>query len=155
MTTSMNVSRRAFMAGAGAAGLILGFRVPLSSGGGAALAGAGQMDEITAWVVVRPDEAVVIRIARSEMGQGTLTGLAQLVAEELDADAAQVTTEFAPANAALYANTLLGVQGTGGQGQRGNQGKTGTVLSDHGVAPRRSRVTDKGCIVHHPLARGG
>ena len=42
------------------------------------------MAEINAWVVVRPDETCVLRIARSEMGQGTLTGLAQLVAEELE-----------------------------------------------------------------------
>jgi hypothetical protein len=40
--------------------------------------------EINAWVVIRPDNAVVVRIARSEKGQGTLTGLAQLVAEELE-----------------------------------------------------------------------
>ena len=51
-------------------------------------------DEINAWVVMKPDETVVIRIARSEMGQGTLTGLAQLVAEELDCDWSKVTTEY-------------------------------------------------------------
>ncbi len=50
--------------------------------------------ELNAWVVVRPDDTVVIRIARSEMGQGTLTGLAQLVAEELECDWSKVTTEF-------------------------------------------------------------
>ena len=42
----------------------------------------------------KPNDTVVVRIARSEMGQGTLTGLAQLVAEELDCDWAKVTTEF-------------------------------------------------------------
>ena len=51
-------------------------------------------DEINAWVVIQPDDTVVIRIARSEMGQGTLTGLAQLVAEELECDWAKVTTEY-------------------------------------------------------------
>ena len=50
--------------------------------------------EVNAWVVIRPDDTVVIRIARSEMGQGTLTGLAQLVAEELECDWSKVTTEF-------------------------------------------------------------
>ena len=50
--------------------------------------------EVNAWVVVKPDDTVVIRIARSEMGQGTLTGLAQLVVEELDCDWAKVTTEY-------------------------------------------------------------
>jgi isoquinoline 1-oxidoreductase beta subunit len=49
--------------------------------------------EVNAWVVVQPDDGVVIRIAKSEMGQGSLTGLAQLVAEELDCDWAKVRTE--------------------------------------------------------------
>jgi isoquinoline 1-oxidoreductase beta subunit len=49
--------------------------------------------EVNAWVVVQPDDLVVIRIAKSEMGQGSLTGLAQLVAEELDCDWAKVRTE--------------------------------------------------------------
>jgi isoquinoline 1-oxidoreductase beta subunit len=50
--------------------------------------------EVNAWVVIRPDDTVVIRIARSEMGQGSLTGLAQLVAEELECDWSKVTTEY-------------------------------------------------------------
>ncbi len=50
--------------------------------------------EVNAWVVIRPDDTVVIRIARSEMGQGTLTGLAQLVAEELECNWSKVTTEY-------------------------------------------------------------
>src|SRR6516162_9870283 len=45
---------------------------------------AAAVSEVNAWVVVQPDETVIIRIARSEMGQGTLTGLAQLAAEELE-----------------------------------------------------------------------
>src|SRR5262249_25484605 len=49
--------------------------------------------ELNVWVVVQPDDTCVIRIARSEMGQGTLTGLAQLVAEELECDWAKVRTE--------------------------------------------------------------
>ena len=52
------------------------------------------MKEINAWVVIHPDDKVVIRIARSEMGQGTLTGLAQLVAEELECDWNKVTWEY-------------------------------------------------------------
>ncbi len=92
MTTTLNVTRRGFVVGAAATGLALGFRVPF--GAGEAFAEAGFPDEINAWVVVKPDEQVIIRIARSEMGQGTLTGLAQLVAEELECDWANVTTEY-------------------------------------------------------------
>jgi isoquinoline 1-oxidoreductase beta subunit len=79
-----------------AGGLVVGFHIPYAGAAqpvaGIPLPSAGP--EINAWVVVQPDETVVIRIARSEMGQGTLTGLAQLVAEELDCDWARVTTEF-------------------------------------------------------------
>ena len=50
--------------------------------------------ELNAWVVVRPDDTVVIRFARSEMGQGALTGLCQLVAEELECDWSKVTWEY-------------------------------------------------------------
>ena len=50
--------------------------------------------ELNAWVVVRPDDTVVVRFARSEMGQGALTGLCQLVAEELECDWSKVTWEY-------------------------------------------------------------
>ena len=64
--------------------------------------------EINAWVVVKPDDTVVIRIARSEMGQGTLTGLAQLVAEELEADWSKVTTEYPTPGRNLARNRVWG-----------------------------------------------
>jgi len=78
------LSRRGFLAGAGAAAgaFTFGFSFPLP---GPAMAQAAT-GEVNAWVVIRPDESVVIRMARAEMGQGALTGLAQLVAEELDCD---------------------------------------------------------------------
>lgn len=92
MTTAMNVSRRQFVIGAASAtaagAFSLGLRIPMAA------AQAGQTDEINAWVVIKPDETVVIRVARSEMGQGTLTGLAQMVAEELECDWSKVTTEY-------------------------------------------------------------
>jgi isoquinoline 1-oxidoreductase beta subunit len=93
MTYMQKLDRRSFVtAGAAAgAGLALGFNLPFASDVACA---EDSSPEIDAWVVIRPDEGVVIRIARSEMGQGTLTGLAQLVAEELDCDWSKVTTEF-------------------------------------------------------------
>jgi isoquinoline 1-oxidoreductase beta subunit len=91
MTAGHDVSRRSFLVGSAAAagGLALGFNIPFA---GEALAQSAQ--EINAWVMVRPDETVVVRVGRVEMGQGTLTGLAQLVAEELECDWAKVTTEY-------------------------------------------------------------
>ena len=88
------LNRRAFVVGTAAAGagLSLGFDIPF--GGPTVVRAADGSPEVNAWVVIRPDDTVVIRIARSEMGQGTLTGLAQLVAEELECDWSKVTTEY-------------------------------------------------------------
>jgi isoquinoline 1-oxidoreductase beta subunit len=85
------MNRRTFVVSSAAAGggLALGFTLPF----GAAHAEASE-PEVNAWAVIKPDETVVIRIARSEMGQGTLTGLAQMTAEELGADWSKVTYEF-------------------------------------------------------------
>lgn len=102
------VSRREFLGSAAAAGsLVVGFHVPAAAQGGAP-------GEVNAWVVVQPDERVVIRIARSEMGQGTLTGLAQLVAEELECDWARVTTEYPTPGQNLARNRVWGNFSTGG-----------------------------------------
>src|SRR5436190_4872056 len=94
MNQHIKLDRRAFVVGTAAAGagLALGFDVPF--GGPTAVRAADAVQELNAWVVIHPDDKVVIRIARSEMGQGTLTGLAQLVAEELECDWSKVTTEF-------------------------------------------------------------
>lgn len=85
------LSRRSLLAGSAAAAgaFSFGFAIPFGEANA-----QGAVPEINAWVVVHPDDKVVIRIARSEMGQGTLTGLAQLVAEELNCDWAKVTTEY-------------------------------------------------------------
>ncbi|MCC6778948.1 MAG: xanthine dehydrogenase family protein molybdopterin-binding subunit [Hyphomicrobiales bacterium] len=87
------MNRRNFIVSAAAAGggLALGLELPL--GAHPALA-QDATPEVNAWVVVRPDDTVMIRVARSEMGQGSLTGLCQLVAEELDCDWSKVTWEY-------------------------------------------------------------
>jgi len=104
-------SRRSFLgrSTAAAAGLMFGFHIPFD-----AMAQGAQAPEINAWVVVKPDDTIVIRIARSEMGQGTLTGLAQLVAEELDADWSKVTTEYPTPGTNLARNRVWGSFSTGG-----------------------------------------
>ena len=88
------LSRRAFVIGTAATGTGLALGLDLPFGGPAVVRAADGSPEVNAWVVIRPDDTVVIRIARSEMGQGTLTGLAQLVAEELECDWSKVTTEY-------------------------------------------------------------
>src|SRR5258706_2164247 len=91
-------------------GLAVGLNVPLALAADAKTLSP----EINAWVVVQPDERVVIRIARSEMGQGTITGLAQLVAEELECDWKKVTTEQITAGQNLARKRVWGEMGTGG-----------------------------------------
>ncbi len=109
MTPMPVLARRSFLIGAAAAGggLSLGLAVPF--------AGAEEATpEINAWVVIKPDDTVVIRIARSEMGQGTLTGLAQLVAEELECDWSKVTTEYPTPGENLARKRVWGNFSTGG-----------------------------------------
>ena len=103
------VSRRSFLAAsvAGGGSLVLGFALPSAEAADAA-------PELNAWVVVHGDDSVVIRIARSEMGQGSLTGLAQLVAEELDCDWARVSTEFPTPGQSLARSRPWGSFSTGG-----------------------------------------
>jgi isoquinoline 1-oxidoreductase beta subunit len=111
--TPASPARRRFLgASAGTlGGLVVGFHIPFASNAAAQTTTA---PEVNAWVVVRPDDTVVIRIARSEMGQGTLTGLAQLVAEELDCNWAKVTTEYPTPGQNLARNRAWGNFSTGG-----------------------------------------
>jgi isoquinoline 1-oxidoreductase beta subunit len=113
MTASPEINRRSFLASAAAigGGLSLGFRLPF---GVAAAEAADSTPEVNAWVVIRPDDTVVIRIARSEMGQGTLTGLAQLVAEELECDWSKVTTEYPTPGRNALRKRVWGNFSTGG-----------------------------------------
>ena len=108
------VSRRSFLVGTAAVsgGLALGLRLPY--GGPTVVRAADGSPEIGAWVVIRPDDTVVVRIARSEMGQGTLTGLAQMVAEELECNWSKVTTEYPTPGANVARKRIWGDFGTGG-----------------------------------------
>ena len=107
------INRRAFVVSAAAfgGGLALGMDIPL---GPTVVRAADGSPEVTAWVVIKPDDGVVIRIARSEMGQGSMTGLAQLVAEELECDWSKVSTEFPTPGQNLARNLVWGRQFTAG-----------------------------------------
>src|SRR3989442_8925794 len=107
------ISRRSFVIGTAAVGggLALGLNIPF---GGRVVRAQGGAPEVTHWVVIRPDDTVVIRIARSEMGQGTLTGLAQMVAEELECDWSKVTTEYPTPGQSVARKRVWGDFSTGG-----------------------------------------
>ena len=98
------LSRRAFLKSAGA--LVLGVHLPARG-----QAGPG---EINAWVVVLPNELVIIRYARSEMGQGSMTAAAQLVAEELECDWKRVRVDYADSNEQLRRKRVWGPMSSAG-----------------------------------------
>jgi isoquinoline 1-oxidoreductase beta subunit len=123
----INVSRREFLIRSSTmgSGFALGLYLPLASrelmAAEGAAAKAADIPEVNAWVVIKPDDTVVIRIARSEMGQGTLTGLAQMVAEELECDWSRVTTEYPTPGENLARDRVWRSFSTGGsQGIRGS-----------------------------------
>ncbi len=112
MTIQTSLGRRGFLVSgaAVAGGFSLGFHLPFDGNEAQAQA----VKELNAWVVIHPDDKVVIRIARSEMGQGTLTGLCQLVAEELDCDWSKVTWEYPTPGENLKRNRVWRNFSTGG-----------------------------------------
>ena len=111
--------RRSFLVSSAAAGLAVGFRLPF---GDEAAAQTELPPEVNAWVVVKPDDTVIIRIARVDMGQGTLTGLAQLVAEELECDWSKVTWEYPSPGRNVARNRIWqNYQTAGSQGIRQSQ----------------------------------
>ena len=120
----VNITRREFLIGlsSAGAGFSLGLYLPLGSGAAQAAGEASSTaPEVNAWVVINEDDSVIIRVARSEMGQGTLTGLAQLVAEELECDWSRVRTEYPTPGQSLARDRIWGSFSTGGsQGIRGS-----------------------------------
>ena len=121
--------------------------------------------EVNAWIVIHADDRVVVRIARSEMGQGTYTALAQLVAEELECDWAKVSSEFASPNEHIRRKRIWGSMSTGGsQGVRGSQDyvrKAGAAVrmmlvnaaAARWMVPAVECTVDKGVIHHAPSRR--
>ena len=112
MTPGGDLDRRSLLVGASAAagGLTLGFAIPFAD---APAHAAGGAPDINCWIAIAPDDTVTIRVARSEMGQGAMTGLAMLVAEELACDWSKVRTDFVSARLNLMKNRIWGDTSTG------------------------------------------
>src|SRR6266481_3620154 len=112
------LTRRAALKGA--AGLVIGFHLPLAAHGQSGTARSFRADggaasfAPNAFIRIGTDDLVTVLIKHIEFGQGPFTGLATLVAEELDADWSQIRAEHAPSNPELYKNFVLNAQGTGG-----------------------------------------
>jgi isoquinoline 1-oxidoreductase beta subunit len=161
-----NPSRRRFIVGTAAAGggLALGFHLP-PVGAATPAASASSGNEINAWVVVKPDDTCVIRIARSEMGQGTRTGLAQLVAEELECDWKKVATDSITPGENLSRQRAWGAMATGGsRGIRDSQdyvrrgGAAARIMlvqaaADEWKVPASELTVSSGLITHAASGR--
>ena len=160
-----NPARRDFIVKTAATGggLALGFSLT-----GCATTGGGEnlpATEINVWVAIKPNDTVVVRIARSEMGQGTLTGLAQLLAEELDCDWNKVTTEHILPGQNLANKRIWGDMSTGGsRGIRTSHdyvrraGAAAKILLVQAAAnewkvPAAELTVDKGVITHKASSR--
>ncbi|MAP93665.1 MAG: aldehyde dehydrogenase [Ponticaulis sp.] len=124
MTGTIALSRRGFLISSGAAGLTISFLGACANGSSDAEEAAADLTpnpEVNAWVHISRDDTVTIRVARSEMGQGTMTGLAQLVAEELQCDWDKVVAEFPTPGENLKRDRVWQSYSTGGsQGIRGS-----------------------------------
>jgi isoquinoline 1-oxidoreductase subunit beta len=163
-------SRRGFLktAAGTAAGLTIGFHWSgrLSRALADTVAGTNKDFAPNAFLRIAPDNSVTVIAKHLEMGQGAYTGLATVVAEELDADWAQIRVESAPADASKYANLVFGtMQGTGGSSAMANSwmqlrhaGATARAMlvaaaaTEWNVAPA-SLTVERGLVRHAPSNR--
>jgi isoquinoline 1-oxidoreductase subunit beta len=162
MPTPLRLSRRDFLKISTALGGGLALELTLPS---VALAAGTPGPELTAWIVIHPNDEVLIRVARSEMGQGSSTGLPMLVAEELECDWRKVRTEFVSTGEHIRRNRVWGSMATGGsQSIRASQEylrKAGATARDMliAAAAQRWKVQASDCdaenstIIHRPSGR--
>jgi isoquinoline 1-oxidoreductase beta subunit len=166
-SSASRTSRREFLKHSGVASavaLTIGFQwAGPARRAEAAAAGVAFMPN--AFVSIAPDGSVTVIAKHLEMGQGAYTGIATVLAEELDADWTRVRVESAPANAKLYANLAFGVQGTGGSSAMNNSwaqlreagAKARAMLLQAAAAdwqvPVSELTTDQGVVRHAPSAR--
>jgi isoquinoline 1-oxidoreductase subunit beta len=111
--TNTALSRRFFLQSSAAVGggLMLGFGF-VSTAGAAGDAEGPVGAQLNNWIIIRPDGTIIVRVARSEMGQGSFTALPMLVCEELDCDWSKVKGEYASATENL--DNSFGNMSTGG-----------------------------------------
>jgi len=164
MTACGEIDRRSFIVGASAAGggLALGFAVPPSRTPANAAAAAC---EINCWVVIAPDDTVTVRTAHAEMGQGAMTALAMLVAEELECDWAKVRPEFVKPADNLRRDRAWGDMSTGASrsvsGSQSYLRRAGATARQMLIAAAASRwnvaasqcVAENSVITHVPSGR--
>jgi isoquinoline 1-oxidoreductase beta subunit len=167
MSRDPHISRRSFLASVAAVGgaLALGFEIPFGPQRLGATTAEPVAAEITAWIVIQPDNTVIIRVAKSEMGQGGFTALPMLVAEELGCDWSKVKPEFAAPHENRKRNRAWGNMSTGAsrsistsQNDLRQAGATAREMLIAAAAARWSVPADEctaanSVITHRPSAR--
>src|ERR1700677_1614288 len=144
MSAATTLNRRGFLkAGlAGATGLVIGFYIP--SAAEAFATTSAEPEALNAWIHITPEDAVTIVCDKSEMGQGILTSMIMLGADELDCDWSRVRWEFALAEP-IYANPAFHVQGT-----------AGSASTRSAYEPmRKAGAKARAMLVQAPAQRGG
>jgi isoquinoline 1-oxidoreductase beta subunit len=111
MNAPLTASRRQFLRGSGAIGLLIGLNIP--TGGMRATAAPAEFVP-NAFLRIAPDNTVTVVCKHIEFGQGPYTGIATILADEIDADWSQIQVVSAPADVEKYKNLAFGIQGTGG-----------------------------------------
>ena len=151
-SSAVRATRREFLKTAGSAGaavLTIGFAWSGPSRRAAAAAADVLPFAPNAFLRIAADGRITVIAKHLEMGQGSYTGIATVLAEELDADWAQVRVESAPANAKLYANLSFGMQGTGGSSAMAN---SWAQLREAGAKGRALLLTAASNEWHVPVA---
>src|SRR2546423_1145297 len=172
MTIHQNLSRRQFITTAltAAGGFALGIGTGPAEAASLSVRPWGDdakryPGEVNAWVVIEPDDTVIIRYGRAEMGQGSFTTLPQILAEELECDWALVKPEYASANRNVRDNKVYGSLSTGGSRAVREQGElvqqAGASARERliAAAAKRWNVPNSECaaamskITHKPTGR--
>jgi isoquinoline 1-oxidoreductase beta subunit len=164
MTAMPHISRRSLLISTAAVGGGIAFGFDILPGLHAAHAADGA-PEINAWIVIQPDDAVIIRFARAEMGQGSYTALPMMIAEELECDWSKVKVEIVEPAENLKRNRVWGdMSATGSRSIRGSQDyvrKAGasaremliTAAAQRWNVPANECQAEKSVITHHPSGR--
>ncbi|WP_346993680.1 xanthine dehydrogenase family protein molybdopterin-binding subunit [Alteromonas gracilis] len=141
-----------------ATGLIVGLYLPLRN---RAVASQETPIQPNAYIHLKPDNTITVIVKHIEIGQGAFTGMATLVADEMDADWSQMKAEHAPANSELYKNFAFGIQGVGGSTGLANSymqmRKAGAMMRDNLVRAAASKwnvgpgsiKVDRGMVYHN------
>ncbi|MEM9145676.1 MAG: xanthine dehydrogenase family protein molybdopterin-binding subunit [Pseudomonadota bacterium] len=147
--TTHTPTRRRVLQGSGA--LVLGVALPMGaraqSGAAAVIQGDGSAGTFApnAFIRIATDDTVTVLIKHIEFGQGPMTGLSTLVAEELDADWAQMRAEHAPSDPERYKNLFFGLQGTGGS----------TAVANSWMQMRQAGAAARAMLVEAAAAQWG